>query len=73
MLVMDRNEESAIEKRRKINIIKHEMDIDKMKEGELIEDMDLLKQVFKIRDLIEKKMNALAYDEFKAKNGARAT
>jgi len=33
-----------------------------MKEGELIEDMDLLKQVYKILEWIEKKMNALAYE-----------
>lgn len=36
--------------------------------------MDLLKQVYKILEWIEKKMNALAYEEFnKNKNGDRAT
>lgn len=44
-----------------------------MKQGEFIEDMDLLKQVYKILEWIEKKMNALAYEEFKNKNGERAT
>lgn len=52
MLMIDRNEEAELEKKRQINKIKQEMDIEKMKEGELIEDMDLLKQVYKIRDLI---------------------
>lgn len=49
------------------------MEIEKMKEGELIEDMDLLKQVYKILQWIERRMNALAYEEFKNKNGDRAT
>ena len=35
--------------------------------------MDLIKQVYKILMLIEKKMNELAYKEFQEKNGARAT
>lgn len=52
MLMIDRNEEAELEKKRQINKIKQEMDIEKMKEGELIEDMDLLKQVYKVRDLI---------------------
>ena len=50
--MIDRNEEAELEKKRQINKIKQEMDIEKMKEGELIEDMDLLKQVYKVRDLI---------------------
>lgn len=48
LLVMDRNDEAELEKKRQINKIKQEMEIEKMKEGELIEDMDLLKQVYKI-------------------------
>ena len=38
------------------------MEKEKLKEGELIEDMDLMKQVIRILELIEKKMNALAYE-----------
>lgn len=37
------------------------MDIEKVKEGEMIEEMDLVKQVYKILGLIEKKMNELAF------------
>lgn len=70
---MDRNDEAQLEKKRQINKIKQEMEIEKMKEGELIEDMDLLKQVYKILQWIERKMNALAYEQFKNKNGDRAT
>ena len=44
-----------------------------MKEGEMIEEMDLIKQVYKILVLIENKMNNLAYQEFQAKRGQRAT
>lgn len=49
------------------------MELEKMKEGELIDDNDLLKQVYKILEWIEKKMNGLAYEEFKNRNGDRAT
>jgi hypothetical protein len=49
------------------------MDVEKIKEGEMIEEMDLIKQVYKILMLIEKKMNDLAYVEFSAKNGEKAT
>lgn len=45
------------------------MDVEKMKEGEMIEEMDLIKQVYKILMLIEKKMNDMAFVEFQAKNG----
>ncbi len=34
--------------------------------------MDLIKQVYKILMLIEKKMNVLAYTEFQNKNGDKA-
>lgn len=37
-----------MEKKRKIDKIKQQTEIEKMKEGELIEDTDLLKQVYKI-------------------------
>jgi hypothetical protein len=37
------------------------MDVEKMKEGEMIEEMDLIKQVYKILMLIERKMNELAF------------
>ena len=39
----------------------------------MIEEMDLIKQVFKILLLIEKKMNELAFDEFRNKNSDKAT
>ena len=39
----------------------------------MIEEMDLIKQVYKILMLIEKKMNDLAFAEFNAKNGEKAT
>lgn len=45
------------------------MDIERIKEGEMIEEMDLIKQVYKILALIEKKMNELAFDKFKKKDG----
>ena len=48
------------------------MDLQKMKEGEMIEEMDLIKQVYKILMLIEKKMNELAFAEFQNKNGKKA-
>lgn len=48
------------------------MDIEKVKEGDMIEDMDLVKQAFKILSLIQKKMNELAFVEFQNKNGDRA-
>jgi hypothetical protein len=35
--------------------------------------MDLIKQVYKILLLIEKKMNQLAYDQFQLRNGEKAT
>jgi hypothetical protein len=44
--------------------------VEKLKEGELIEEMDLIKQVHKIIVLIEKKMNHMAFEEFSMrKNG----
>lgn len=52
--------------------MKQQAEIEKTKEGELIEDTDLYKQVSKIMEWIEKKMNALAYEEFRNKNGDRA-
>jgi hypothetical protein len=48
-------------KQREIRKIKQEMDLEKLKEGEMIEEMDLIKQVYKILMLIEKKMNELAF------------
>lgn len=39
----------------------------------MIEEMDLIKQVYKILMLIEKKMNELAFAEFTNKNGEKAT
>lgn len=72
-MLLDRNEEAEMEKIRGINKIKQGMEMEKMKEGEFIEDMDILKQVYKIVEWIEKKMNALAFEEFKSKNGDRAT
>ncbi len=38
----------------------------------MIEEMDLIKQVYKILMLIEKKMNQLAFKEFQGKNGGSA-
>ena len=38
----------------------------------MIEEMDLIKQVYKILMLIEKKMNELAFHEFQNKNGSKA-
>lgn len=72
LITLDRQDETDLEKKRQINKIKQDMEKEKLKEGELIEDMDLMKQVIKILDLIEKKMNACAYEEFKNKNGERA-
>lgn len=39
----------------------------------MIEEMDLIKQVYKILMLIEKRMNELAFKEFTVKNGEKAT
>lgn len=39
----------------------------------MIEEMDLIKQVYKILMLIQKKMNELAFREFTDKNGDKAT
>lgn len=39
----------------------------------MIEEMDLIKQVYKILMLIERKMNELAFAEFQQKNGEKAT
>lgn len=69
---MDRQDEGQLEKKRQINKIKQDMEKEKVNEGQLIEDMDLMKQVIRIMDLIEKKMNAWAYNEFRNKNGDRA-
>lgn len=68
-----RNKEVEVNKEREIRKIKQEMDVEKIKEGEMIEEMDLIKQVYKILMLIEKKMNDLAFAEFNAKNGEKAT
>lgn len=38
----------------------------------MIEEMDLIKQVYKILMLIEKKMNELAYQQFVEKHGDKA-
>lgn len=38
------------------------MELEKMKEGQLIEEMDLLKQVEKVMNLIRRKMNNTAYE-----------
>ena len=70
---MNRVDEGDLEKKRQINKIKQDMEKQKLKEGELIEDMDLMKQVIRIMELIEKKMNAWAYDQFRNRNGDRAT
>ena len=60
-------------KQREIRKIKQEMEVEQMKEGDMIEEMDLIKQVYKILVLIENKMNKLAFEEFQAKRGQRAT
>lgn len=56
-----KSNEIDLNKQREIRKIKQEMDVEKMKEGEMIEEMDLIKQVYKILMLIEKKMNELAF------------
>lgn len=39
----------------------------------MIEEMDLIKQVYKIFGLVERKMNDEAYKEFNNKNGEKAS
>lgn len=69
---MNKTDEIELNKQREIKKIKQELEIQKLKEGELIEEMDLIKQAHKIFQLIEKKMNELAFDQFKNKGGDKA-